>query len=198
MSIQVGQKVDNFTMETYEPKAGDFGSFSLADNTAAGKWAVLMFYPADFTFVCATEFAALAGQHAALEAMGVSVLSVSTDTKFTHLAWQREEGELAAVKYSMAADPTGKVSRLFGVYNEANGLDFRGTFIINPSGVLVGAEVNVNNVGRNMEELVRKVKAFQYVAAHGDEVCPANWSEGAKTLKPNAKLVGRVSQALKG
>ncbi len=197
MSIQVGQKVQDFTLETFEPTTGDFGKFSLFENGAAGKWAVLMFYPADFTFVCATEFSALAAQHETLKAAGVTVLSVSTDTKFAHLAWQREETELAAVKYSMGADAAGTVSRLFGVYNEASGLDFRGTFLINPAGVLVGAEVNLNNVGRNMEELVRKVKAFQYVAAHGDEVCPANWTEGAKTLKPNAKLVGRVGAALK-
>lgn len=198
MSIQVGQTIPDFTLETFEPTLGDFGKFSLSENGAKGKWTVLVFYPADFTFVCSTEFAALGAQHEALSALGVTVLTVSTDTKFTHLAWQREETELAGIKYSMGADRNAAVSRLFGVYNEASGLDFRGTFIINPSGVLVGAEVNVNNVGRNFEELTRKVKAFQYVAAHGDEVCPANWTEGAKTLKPGAKLVGRVGQALNG
>ena len=195
--ISVGQEVPDFEMETYEPARSAFGKISLAELRKQNKWTVLVFYPADFTFVCPTELADLAEKYATLQKLGAEVVAVSTDTKFSHLAWRDSEKLLANVQYPMAADPTGKVSRMFGVYDEATGLALRGTFIINPSGVLVGSEVNLNNVGRNFEELTRKVKAFQYVAAHGDEVCPANWTEGAKTLKPNAKLVGRVGAALK-
>ncbi|HMX94964.1 MAG TPA: redoxin domain-containing protein, partial [Elusimicrobiota bacterium] len=124
------------------------------------------------------------------------VLGVSRDTKFVHLAWRREEKLLKDVRYPLAADPTGAVSRLFGVLDEASGLAFRGTFIIAPDGKLTGSEVNFFNVGRSAEELLRKVKANVYLAKHPQEACPANWSEGAKTLKPGANLVGRVAEAL--
>ena len=128
--------------------------------------------------------------------MGAELVTVSTDTEFVHLAWQREEKELAAVKYKMGADPTGKLSRLFGVYDEASGLALRGTFIINPAGVLVSAEVNFYNVGRNADELLRKMEANAYLQGHPDEACPAKWKQGAKTLKPNEKMVGHVYEAL--
>jgi peroxiredoxin (alkyl hydroperoxide reductase subunit C) len=129
---------------------------------------------------------------------GAEVISVSTDTKFVHLAWHREEKLMKNVTYPMGADPTGKVSRLFGVYDEGTGLALRGTFIINPEGKLVASEVNFYNVGRSANELVRKVKASVHCAAHPDEACPANWSQGGKTLKPGAGLVGRVAEAMGG
>ena len=140
-TIQVGQVVPDFTLDTYEPAKGDFGTFSLAEAKKAGKWTVLVFYPADFTFVCATEFAALAEQHAALKALGCEVLTVSTDTKFTHLAWHQHEGELKGIQYAMAADRTGKVSKLLGVYMEGAGLALRGSFIIGPDGKIGRAHV---------------------------------------------------------
>ena len=197
-TIQVGQMVPEFEMETYLPTKKDFGKFSLAEAKKAGKWTVLVFYPADFTFVCATEFAALADQYAHLQKLGCEVLTVSTDTKFTHMAWQRDEGELKGVQYSMAADPNGKVSKLFGVYLD-NGLALRGTFIIGPDGKLHGSEVNFLNVGRNMEELTRKVAAFVHMSKNPTEACPAKWKKaGDKTLKPSAKMVGKVHEALKG
>jgi len=164
--------------------------------TKAGKWVVLFFYPADFTFVCPTELADLAEQHAELQAMGCEVVSVSTDTKFTHLAWKNDERLLEKVKYKMAADPTGAVSKYFGVYDWDTGLDLRGTFIINPAGVLVGSEVNFYNVGRNAEELARKMKANTYLIGHPAEACPAKWTPGDKTLTPSEKLVGKVYEAL--
>jgi peroxiredoxin (alkyl hydroperoxide reductase subunit C) len=198
-TIQVGQVVPDFTLDTYEPSKGDFGTFSLAEAKKAGKWTVLVFYPADFTFVCATEFAALAEQHAALKALGCEVLTVSTDTKFTHLAWHQHEGELKGIQYGMAADRTGKVSKLLGVYMEGAGLALRGSFIIGPDGKLHGSEVNFLNVGRNMEELARKVAAFVHMSKLPAEACPANWKKaGDKTLKPNAKMVGKVHEAMKG
>ena len=123
---------------------------------------------------------------------------MSTDTKFVHLAWQRDEKMLEKVKYPMGSDPTGKVSRMFGIYDENSGLDLRGTFIINPDGVLLNAEVNFYNLGRNIEELLRKVNANVHLAGNPAEACPAQWNkEGDKTLKPSAKMVGNVFEALK-
>jgi len=131
--------------------------------------------------------------------MGAEVITVSTDTKFVHLAWQRDEKELANVKYPMGSDPTGKLSRLFGVYDEASGLDLRGTFIINPDGTLLNSEVNFYNMGRNIDELMRKFKANMYLARKTSEACPSKWKdEGDKTLTPSVKMVGRVHEALEG
>lgn len=198
MEVKVGQKVPNFEMEVYDPKTSSFGKVSLDDLLRERKWVVLFFYPADFTFVCPTELADLAEYYEELHKMGVEVISVSTDTKYTHLAWHKTEKLLEKVKYLMGADTTGKVSRLFGVYDENTGLALRGTFIINPDGVLVGSEVNFYNVGRNAEELVRKMKANAYLMSHPDEACPAKWKEGEKTLKPSEELVGKVYEALGG
>lgn len=194
--VKVGDTVPNFSMEVYDPKEKGFGSFSLEEARKKGKWVVLVFYPADYTFVCPTELADVGKRYAELEKAGAVVVSVSTDTKFVHLAWQREEKLLKEVSYLMGADATGKVSRLFGVMDENSGLAYRGTFIISPEGKLVGSEVNFFNVGRSADELVRKVKANVYLAKHPEEACPANWSEGQKTLKPGAELVGRVAEAL--
>ena len=194
--VSVGAAVPDFEMETYEPASGEFGKVSLAALKAKGKWTVLVFYPADFTFVCPTELADLAEKHAALQALGCEVIGVSTDTKFSHLAWRNSERLLAGVKYTMAADPTGRVSRLFGVYDPASGLALRGTFIINPAGALVSSEVNFYNVGRNADELQRKMEANAYLMKHPDEACPAKWAKGAKTLKPSEKMVGKVYEAL--
>ncbi len=132
--------------------------------------------------------------------MGCDLVTVSTDTKFVHLAWQKSEKELAKVRYPMGADPTGSLSRMFGVYDESSGLALRGTFIINPEGVLLNSEVNFYNMGRNIEELLRKFKANLYMARKTNEVCPSKWKdEGDKTLvNPGAKMVGRVHEALQG
>jgi peroxiredoxin (alkyl hydroperoxide reductase subunit C) len=130
--------------------------------------------------------------------MGAEVITVSTDTQFVHLAWQKDEKSLAKVRYPMGADPTGKLARLFGVYDEETGLCLRGTFIISPDGTLLNAEINYYNMGRNVEELMRKFKANLYLSKHTAEGCPAKWKEkGDKTLKPSAKLVGKVHEALK-
>ena len=195
--LQVGQMVPDFKLTTFDPKTGDFGSFDLAEAKKNGKWSVLVFYPADFTFVCATEFSALAARYEQFQALGAEVVTVSTDTQFTHLAWQRDEKELADVRYPMGADPTGAVSRMFGVYLKDAGLDLRGTFLIAPDGKLVGSEVNFLNCGRNMDELLRKLRANVFLAGAPEDVCPASWSnQGDATLKPSAKLVGRVHEAL--
>ena len=129
--------------------------------------------------------------------MGVELITVSTDTKFVHLAWQRDEGELAKVKYKMGSDPTGAVSRMFGVYDDATGLALRGTFVINPDGVVLNSEVNFYNLGRNIDELMRKFKANLYLARKADEGCPSKWKdEGDATLQPGPDMVGKVHEAL--
>ena len=198
LSLTVGADVPDFTMETYEPAGGLFGEVSLENLKKDGKWTILVFYPADFTFVCPTELSDLGEQNAKLEELGAKVISVSTDTKFAHLAWKNSEKLLENITYTMAADPTGEVSRLFGVYDEATGLALRGTFIINPEGKLVSGEVNFYNVGRNAEELTRKMKANAYLKDHPNEACPARWQPGEKTLEPSEKMVGNVWDALNG
>lgn len=196
--IRVGAQVPDFEMETYEPMDRGFGKVSLADLKAQGKWTILVFYPADFTFVCPTELADLAEKTAKLEELGAKVISVSTDTKFSHLAWRNSEKLLEKVSYTMAADPTGTVSRIFGVFDAKTGLALRGTFIINPTGTLISSEINFYNVGRDADELVRKMEANVYLMSHQDEACPAKWRKGSKTLKPSASMVGNVHAALHG
>ena len=195
--VTVGHTVPNFEMEVFDPKRNDFGKISLQQFLNEKKWVILVFYPADFTFVCPTELAEIGGKYDELIKQGAEVISVSTDTKYTHLAWKEKEQLLKNVKYIMAADPTGVVSKMFGVYDYNTGLALRGTFIINPDGKLVASEVNFYNVGRSADELERKVKANAYLAKHPDEVCPASWKEGDKTLKkPGAHMVGKVYEAL--
>lgn len=194
---KVGLKVRNFTVETYDPTEGFFGSLNFADLQTKGKWLVLFFYPADFTFVCPTELADLAESHKELQKMNVEVVSVSTDTKFAHLAWRGSERLLENVQYHMAADPTGVLSRYFDVYDECGGTAYRGTFIINPDGMLVSSEVNFYNVGRNAGELVRKMEANVHLREHPNEACPARWEPGKQTLTPSEKMVGNVYDALK-
>lgn len=196
-ALRVGQTVPDFELETFEPTTSSFSKFSLADAKKNKKWTILVFYPADFTFICPTELADLAEKQEELKKLGCEVVSVSTDTKFVHFGWIQQEKLLEKVKYHMGADQKGTVSKLFGVYDDESGLDLRGTFIISPDGVLVGSEVNFFNVGRNADELVRKVTAFNYVRNAPAEVCPAKWTPGQKTLKPSEKLVGKVYEALK-
>lgn len=140
----------------------------------------------------------LADRHDQIKELGAELITVSTDTQFVHLAWQRNEKSLEKVDYTMGADPTGEVSRLFGVYDEKTGLALRGSFLINPAGTLLASEVNYYNVGRNVDELLRKLRANIHVAKHSDEACPARWTEGGQTLKPSEKLVGKVYEALEG
>ncbi len=193
----VGRPVADFFLETYDPDKGFFGTVSLEALREAGKWTILFFYPADFTFVCPTELADLGDRYKDLKALGAEVISVSTDTKYTHLAWRNEEKLLENVFFPMGADPTGEISEYFGIYDEETGLALRGTFIINPDGILVADEVNFYNVGRNVDELVRKMEAHNYLKDHPDEACPASWTPGKKTLAPSEKMVGRVYESLK-
>lgn len=177
-----------FSVQAFQE--GQFKSVSSKD--IEGKWALFFFYPADFTFVCPTELEDLADKYEQLKAMGVEVFSVSCDTHFVHKAWHDASESIKKIKYTMLADPTGVLSRGFGVYKEDEGVAYRGTFLVDPEGCIKVAEIQDNSIGRNAEELVRKVEAAQFVATHDGEVCPARWTRGAKTLKPSIDLVGKI------
>ena len=165
---------------------------TITNNDLKGKWSVLFFYPADFTFVCPTELGDMADKYSKLKEMGVEVYSVSTDTHFTHKAWHDTSETIKKIKYPMLADPTGNLSRALGVYIEEDGLAYRGTFVANPEGTIKLAQIHDNSIGRNADELVRQIQAAQFVASHPGEVCPAKWTPGAKTLKPGLDLVGKI------
>ena len=171
-------------------KAGKF--IEVSEKDVLGKWAVFFFYPADFTFVCPTELGDVADHYAKFQKMGVEIYSVSTDTHFTHKAWHDSSETIGKIQYTMIGDPTLQISRNFDNLRESMGLADRGTFIIDPQGVIQAVEVTAEGIGRNAEELLRKVKAAQYVASHPGEVCPAKWNEGAETLKPSFDLVGKI------
>lgn len=190
--LQIGKKIKDFSFSTYNPENDSFEEHNFFRFLAHQKWLVLYFYPADFTFVCPTELADIAQRYSTFQKMGVEVISLSTDTKFSHLAWCKAERLLANVKFQMASDPTGEIAQFFGVYDTLAGTALRGTFIINPDGVLVGSEVNYYNVGRNTAELVRKMQAYTYLYDHPHQACPAGWEEGQQVLTPSEKLVGRV------
>lgn len=188
MATLINTKVPDFKSQAYHN--GDFRT--VTQETLKGKWSVFFFYPADFTFVCPTELGDMADKYDVLQKMGVEVYSVSTDTHFTHKAWWDASETIKKIKFPMLADPTGHLSRAFGVHIEEEGLAYRGTFLIDPDGKIKLAEVNDNGIGRNADELVRKVQAAQYVASNPGQVCPAKWRPGEKTLKPGLDLVGKI------
>jgi len=184
----INSNVPEFSVQAYHND--QFKTVSSKD--LKGKWAIFFFYPADFTFVCPTELGDLADKYEQLKSMGVEVYSVSTDTHFVHKAWHDASDTIKKIKFPMLADPTGVLSRAFGVYIESDGLAYRGSFLVDPEGKIKLAEVQDNSIGRNAEELVRKVQAAQFVASHPGEVCPAKWTPGASTLKPGLNLVGKI------
>ena len=183
----------NSSLPAFKVQAFHKGAFkAVSDADVRGKWAVFFFYPADFTFVCPTELGDLADRYAELQKMGVEVYSVSTDTHFVHKAWHDASETIKKVAYPMLGDPTGTLTRAFGVHIEEEGLAYRGTFVVAPDGRIKIAEIHDNGIGRNAEELVRKIQAAQFVASHPGEVCPAKWKPGASTLKPGLDLVGKI------
>ncbi|TVP49285.1 MAG: peroxiredoxin [Halomonas sp.] len=169
---------------------GEFVDVTEAD--LQGQWSIFFFYPADFTFVCPTELGDLADNYAEFKKLGVEIYSVSTDTHFTHKAWHDSSDTIGKLQYPMIADPTLRISRNFEVLIEEAGLAERGTFVVDPDGKIQIVEINAGNIGRNAEELLRKVKAAQYVRANPNEVCPAKWKEGEETLAPSLDLVGKI------
>ena len=184
----INKTIPDFKVQAYTN--GEFKEISSED--AKGKWSIFFFYPADFTFVCPTELGDLADKYAELSKMGVEVYSVSTDTHFVHKAWHDASDTIKKIKFPMLGDPTGAISRGFDVMIEESGLALRGTFVANKDGVIKVAEIHDLGIGRNAEELVRKVQAAQYVDGHDGEVCPAKWKPGEKTLKPGLDLVGKI------
>jgi peroxiredoxin len=165
---------------------------TVTEQDVLGEWAIFFFYPADFTFVCPTELGDLADHYEDLKRMGVEVYSVSTDTHFVHKAWHEASDTIAKIQYTMLGDPTGVITRNFENMREDEGLADRGTFLVDPDGVIQFFEVTAEGIGRNAAELVRKVKAAQYVRSHPGEVCPAKWEEGDDTLAPSLDLVGKI------
>jgi peroxiredoxin (alkyl hydroperoxide reductase subunit C) len=171
-------------------KAGKFIEVTEAD--LKGKWSVVFFYPADFTFVCPTELEDLADNYAEFQKLGVEIYSVSTDTHFSHKAWHDTSDAIRKIEYTMLGDPTHAIARNFEVLIEDAGLADRGTFVVDPDGKIQIVEITAGGIGRDAKELLRKVKAAQYVASHPGEVCPAKWKEGEKTLAPSLDLVGKI------
>ncbi len=184
----INTKVKPFSAQAY--REGKFLAVSEAD--IAGKWAIFFFYPADWTFVCPTELEDLADLHGEFQRLGVEIFSVSTDTHFSHKSWADHSPAIGKIKYTMIGDPSGTVTNNFGVMREGQGLADRGTFLVDPDGIIQFMEVTAEGIGRNAAELLRKVKAAQYVRSHPGEVCPAKWEEGEKTLAPSLDLVGKI------
>ena len=183
----------NTQVKPFKAQAFHNGKFvEVTEETLKGKWNVFVFYPADFTFVCPTELGDVADHYEELQKMGVEVYSVSTDTHFTHKAWHDASETIKKITYPMLGDPTGAISRNFDVMIEEEGLALRGTFIIDPDGVIKTAEVNDLGIGRSAADLVRKVQAAQHIAANPGQVCPASWKPGADTLEPSLDLVGKI------
>ncbi len=183
----------NTEIKPFKATAYKNGKFvEVSDADLRGKWSVVFFYPADFTFVCPTELEDLADNYGAFQQLGVEIYSVSTDTHFCHKAWHDTSPAIGKIEYTMVGDPTGVISRNFEVMIEEKGLADRGTFVVDPQGRIQIIEINAGGVGRSAAELLRKVKAAQYVASHPGEVCPAKWEEGQKTLAPSLDLVGKI------
>jgi NADH-dependent peroxiredoxin subunit C len=188
MSSLINTQVKPFKATAFHD--GEFVQITEAD--LKGKWSVVFFYPADFTFVCPTELGDVADLYTQFQALGVEIYSVSTDTHFTHKAWHDASDTIRRIEYPMVGDPAHVISRNFGVLIEDDGLALRGTFVVNPDGVIKVAEIHDLGIGRDARELLRKVQAAQYVASHPGEVCPAKWTPGAKTLAPSLDLVGKI------
>lgn len=185
---KIGQTIPEFKAEAYH--RGEFKT--ITSENVKGKWSIFVFYPADFTFVCPTELEDMAKYYDELQKLGVEVYSVSTDTHFVHKAWHDTSEAIGKIQYPMIADPTGKISRGFDVLIEEDHMALRGTFLADPDGVIQVAEIHALGIGRSAKDMLRKVKAAQYVANHDGEVCPAAWEEGQKTLTPSLDLVGKI------
>lgn len=188
MFTLINSKVPDFKAQAYQNNAFR----TVTQNDLKGKWSIFFFYPADFTFVCPTELGDMADKYPEFQKMGVEVYSVSTDTHFSHKAWHDISETIKKITYPMLADPTGALSRALGVYIEEEGLAYRGTFVMDPEGKIKIIEMHDNGIGRNAEELLRKVQAAQFVASHPNEVCPAKWRPGEQTLKPGLNLIGKI------
>lgn len=181
-------ELTDFTVQAFQNN--EFHEVTKAD--VLGHWSVFFFYPADFTFVCPTELEDLAAKYEDFKKIGCEIYSVSCDTHFVHKAWHDSSEKISKITYPMLADPTHALAKDFDVLIESDGVAERGSFIVDPEGKIVVYEVNAGNIGRNADELFRRLQASQFVAKHGDQVCPAKWQPGAETLKPSLDLVGAL------
>lgn len=188
MGNLINKKIKEFKVQAYYNK--EF--VEITDDDVRGKWSVFFFYPADFTFVCPTELGDLQDYYEQFKEIGCEIYSVSMDSHFVHKAWADASDTIARIEYPMLADPTGKLSKFFGVRVKELGQALRGTFILNPKGEIKAYEVHDMGIGRNASELLRKVQAAQFVEEHGDQVCPAKWQPGEETLMPSLDLVGML------
>ena len=183
----------NTKVQPFKANAFQNGKFiEVTDKDLIGKWSALIFMPAAFTFNCPTEIEDAADHYAEFEKAGAQVFIVTTDTHFSHKVWHETSPAVGKAKFALIGDPTHQLTRAFDVHIDEEGLALRGTFIINPDGVIKTMEVHDNAIARDVTETVRKLKAAQYVASHTGEVCPAKWKEGEKTLKPSLDLVGKI------
>ena len=183
----------NTAVKPFSATAYKNGQFiEVSEKDMLRKWSVVFFYPADFTFVCPTELGDLADHYAEFQNIGAEIYSVSTDTHFTHKAWHDASDEIGKIQYPMLGDPAWTLAKNFEVLIEAEGMADRGTFVIDPEGKIQIVEINAGGIGRDASELLRKLKAAQYVHAHPGEVCPAKWKEGDATLAPSIDLVGKI------
>ena len=192
-TLRIGDALPELVLPAYHPTKDEEVSIRITDYK--GKWKIFFFYPADFTFVCPTELEEMAENYDAFQKEGAEVFSVSTDTVFVHKAWHDHSEAIKKIKYPMVADPAGALCKLFGVYITVGGdagLALRGTFIVDPEGVLRTIEINDNSIGRSAKETLRKLRAAKFVAEHGGNVCPASWEPGGETLKPGMDLVGKI------
>ncbi|HRP73893.1 MAG TPA: alkyl hydroperoxide reductase subunit C, partial [Luteimonas sp.] len=183
----------NTAVQPFKASAYQNGEFiEVTDASLKGKWSVLIFMPAAFTFNCPTEVEDAADNYAEFQKLGAEVYIVTTDTHFSHKVWHETSAAVGKAQFPLVGDPTHQLTRAFGVHIEEEGLALRGTFVINPEGVVKTVEIHDNAIARDVTETLRKLKAAQYVAAHPNEVCPAKWKEGEKTLKPSLDLVGKI------
>lgn len=184
----IGQKIPDFELEAYHNE--EVKKIKLA--SYKGKWLVLIFYPADFTFICPTELEEVADLYKEFKKLGAEILSISTDTVFVHKAWHDNSKAIKKIQFPMIADPTGKLCKELGTYIEEEGLSLRGSFIIDPDGIIKAVEIHDNSIGRSAKELLRKLQAAKFVRENKGLVCPASWEPGKKTLKPGLDLVGKI------
>lgn len=186
--MKIGEKVEDFEADVYID--GDIKKIKFSDYS--GKWRVLIFYPADFTFVCPTELSEMADYYEEVKKLGGEVFSVSTDTAYVHAAWHNQSESIKKIRYPMIADPTRKICSQFGTLDEGNGLSVRGSFIITPEGKLCAMDLHDNSIGRNAKEILRKLKAAKFVSDNPGNVCPASWEPGKQSLKPGMELIGKI------
>ena len=186
--VKINQEIPDFELDAFHNE--EIKRIKLSDYK--GKWLLLIFYPADFTFICPTELVEAADYYEEFKKLGAEILSISTDTAFAHKAWHDQSSAISKVKFPMVADPTGRLCLEFGTYLEEEGISLRGSFIIDPDGILKAFEIHANNIGRSAKELLRKLQAAAFVREHTAQVCPASWAPGKETLTPGLDMVGKI------